>query len=193
MRDIHSGGIVRGEGLTLQELPEAKCFEEQQRYVNNQYGYTLCLDIKETAEEMTYAKSNPLYLVDFTTIKGYSDLPIYIFPVDYKRKKDSLVMFRNYEDEFFARMGTANISKKDLDKNTYTAATDTKPASYFRRYAITLSSGDEAVVCFTYLLQGNSKFDALCIAYMAPTTLIGAGYAFRSAALESQFVILSFK
>lgn len=194
MRDIFQGGAKRGEGLTLQILPAAKCFEKQQRYVNEKFGYTLCLDGEEKAEEKTFAKFNHKYLTEFTTITGYSDLPFYIFPVDYKRQNDSLAIFKNYEDEFFQRLGTASIVKKELDKNIYTPTKDrNKPASYFRRYFITLSSGDEAVICFNYLLQGNSMFDALCIGYMAPTTLIGAGYAFRSAALESQCVLLSFK
>lgn len=181
-------------GGTLQALPVSECGAKDTRYVNKTYGFTLCLDAKETAADLTYEKYNYQYLKDFVLIKGYSDLPFYVCPVSFKGEKDSMVIFKKFEAEFFDKIGADKISKKEIYLDRYTKAdATTAHGSHFRGYNVTLKSGEEIKICFEYMLDGNSKFDAICFAYMSPGGLEGAGYSFRNSALLLQTGVLSFK
>jgi hypothetical protein len=180
-------------GGVLQELPGSKCDAKGSRYVNKDYGYTLCLMTEETAAELTYSKYNYQYLKDFTTIKGYSDLPFYVCPIKFNLEKDSLAVFKKFEAEFFNRLGDA-VTKKEIYLDNHTKASAiTAHGSYFRGYNVTLKGGGEAHICFEYMTEGNTKFDALCFAYMSPGGLSGAGYSFRNSALLLESVVLTFK
>jgi hypothetical protein len=178
----------------LQDIPDSKCDAKGSRYVSKNYGYTLCLESNETAEELSYSKLNYNYLKDFTRVKGYSDLPFYIFSIDYKTEPDSILVFNKTEEEFFDKMGAANIVKKEIYVDKYTAPdTPGSHGTYVRGYTVTLKNEAEVNIIFNYKLGGNSRFDALCFAYMAPTGLEGAGYSFRNSALLSECVVLTFK
>ncbi len=191
--DINSRA-ANGPNLVLQDIPVSKCSDKASRFVNKNYGYTLCLEQNETANEKTYSKYNHTYLKDFTTVSGYSDLPFYIFSIDFKNEPDSILVFNKTEQEFFDKLGAATILKKEIYMDKYTKASSPgEHNSYFRGYDVTLASGAEAIICFDYLLDGNRKFDALCFAYMAPTGLEGAGYSFRNLALMEECVVLTFK
>jgi hypothetical protein len=192
LKDIFANTNKAATGGVLQDLPVSKCNEKGTRYVNKDYGFTLCLLAEETAAEVTYSKHNYQYLKDATTIKGYSDLPFFIYPIKFKPEKDTLAVFKKFEAEFFDKLGDG-VLKKDIYLDEYTKATAyAAHGYYFRGYNVTLKGGGEAKICFEYLTEGNTKFDALCFAYMAPDGLAGAGYSFRNSALLLESVVLKF-
>lgn len=193
LKDIYAKAGKAATGGVLQDIPDSKCDAKGTRYVNKEYGFTLCLLPEETTGELSYTKNNFQYLKDVTTVKGYSDLPLYVCPISFKSEKDSLEVFKKFEAEFFGRLGDG-VVKKEIYMDEYTKKTAYSTYGYyFRGYTITLKGGGEAKVGFQYITKGNTKFDALCFAFMAPGGLAGAGYSFRNSALLLESVVLTFK
>ncbi|MEP7264430.1 MAG: hypothetical protein ABI772_08030 [Bacteroidota bacterium] len=164
-------------------VPTSNCGTASKRYINKKYGFTLCLDEKENAEELSYENYNYQFLKDFVLVKGFSDLPFYICPIINKTENDVKVLFTTFEDEFFDRIGAQNFTSKTIYKDEHkdAVAPDGKETQ-FRGYTIMLTTGDEANVCFEYLLGGSVRFQALCFAYMAPPGIPGLSYSFKNSA-----------
>lgn len=181
-----TGGILQG-------LPDSKCNIKGTRYINKNYGFTMCLTAEETASDLSYSKYNFQYLKDFTLVKGYSDLPFYVCPIDFKSEKDSLVVFKKFEAEFFEKVGDIVVNK-EIYLDQYTPKTNySTHGSYFRGYKITLKGGGEGILGFEYLTEGNTKFDALCFAFMAPSGMSTAVYSLHNSVLLLESVVLKFK
>jgi hypothetical protein len=175
-------------------VPASECSTKNVRYINNKFGFTLCLPPAATTEALKSTKNKTDYLKDFIIIKGISALPYFVYPILFKSETDSLSVYKKFESEFFDRLGTDKILKKEVDYSKYKGPSDiaTYP-SYYRRYKVTMASGVETEIGFEYLHVGNNKFDALCFAYIAPGGEEGWSYSLHNSVLLLESIILKAK